>query len=76
MSKKPRKPTKAQSALLDRARQTPVVVGIDESGERHYSLANGGGVNARTAKKCIERGFLVPQGDGLFGDSQTFVPSA
>lgn len=40
---KRRKPTKAQMALINRVSESPLVIGIDESGERHFSLANGGG---------------------------------
>jgi hypothetical protein len=39
-----------------------------------FSLPSGRALNAVVCERLIESGRLLPSGDGLFGDSQTFVP--
>ena len=47
----------------------------EEVCERFFFLTERRAAAATVARRLIEGGVLVPQGDGLFGDSQTFVLS-
>lgn len=40
-----------------------------------FSLPTGRALNVGVCERLIENGRLLPSGDGLFGDSQTFVPA-
>jgi hypothetical protein len=39
-----------------------------------FSLPSGRALNASVCERLIENGRLLPSGDGLFGDSQAFIP--
>lgn len=41
----------------------------------YFSLPNGRAVNANVCDRLIEAGRLRPSGDGLFGESQTYIPA-
>lgn len=69
---KPKKPTKSQSALLDRVRAAGALCAQKVEGEPEFFLPGGKVVNAVAARNCIARGWLVPNQDGLFGDPQTY----
>ncbi|TQV80337.1 hypothetical protein [Denitrobaculum tricleocarpae] len=71
------KPTPAQRALMDKVRGgNPVCV--EKDGENAcglaYYYANGGHrPSPKTVQSLIKHGALIPQADGLFGDSQSFT---
>lgn len=69
------KPTKAQRKLVERAAKSPVFVTLCDNGDKIFAFIGGGMVRADLAQRCIESGLLIPVGDGLFGDSQTYIPA-
>lgn len=72
MSKKPRI-TKAQKKVLSSLKNGRSIMISRHDGEVCYAFSDGAPVNLRTATLLIERGLLHPVGDGMFGDTQSWV---
>jgi hypothetical protein len=65
--------TAAQARWLARITDDPLIVTRTPEFKDRYSLASGKTVPERTAKLLIARGWVVPEGDGLWGDqTQTY----
>jgi hypothetical protein len=76
MSKEPRIPVRIQTIVgACRGGQTlcPTKRHSEVGDEYLYWLEpSGRSVGTKSAAEAISRGLLIPSGDGLFGDSQTF----
>ena len=66
------KPTPAQANWLKRIASSPLMVTHSIDQGTRYSLQNGATVPAPTATTLIRNGWVRRDGDGLFGDTQTY----
>ena len=72
----PKKLTKSQLAMVERARRFPVMeTKAPDGGPPSYAYSDGKRAGLTVVRNCIARGLLIPTGDGLFGDSQTYRPA-
>lgn len=74
--KKKAKLSEHQAKLLWRIGKSPLMLTKSADGLDRYSLENGKSVNAKTARRLIDDGWVRPYDGGLFaGMSQTWIPA-
>jgi hypothetical protein len=70
---KPKAPTKRELSLLQRIREAgSLAQRNDVQIGRFFLPTTGRTVDPELVSRCLRKGFLVANGDGLFGDSQTY----
>lgn len=68
------KPTKAQQKWVERIREAGGMILTKDGQEDSYTLTNGRVVRSDLAQTLIQRGFVLPQNDGLFDSfTQTWI---
>jgi hypothetical protein len=63
--------TKPQQEVYDRAKTDAIILSTDHEGDQ-WTFIDGTPVDARIISNLIEKGNIIPVGDGLFGTSQTW----
>lgn len=72
-TKKAPRPTKFQTSILAQIARSPLMKAYSADRKVLWGLANGRAVPERCANALIRNGWVTPQRDGLYGETQTYV---